>query len=809
MRPIALFLFLSISIPCLLHSQVKLEFDSSGLLKKAPPLSVKWKKDVVLQIPFSKHLADSQRAMILTRFGYLNRVLSGRISEERTKLEQEVIQLHTFLDKTPAEIKTCIGWSAFIATCSDAPVKHIIAGNAADTAARDTTLPKPVVQPIRLPDCNLACLCAFATKKLTELKSAMKKLEDLEQREELIRWLLCERQKIDPFFQGTSQHENELKLTRDTSIHPESVRFGYLYMDGKEPFSLVKNDDHHIFQRTISNARNAHYVKSNVKSVDLFAKTLLDWHNKQEALLDRKYVKQLSDSVKADRSTLTPLLAGWDDCNQTCNATLVGKLNSINDLLSKYDGIWCKANPVGNWLTNWLWYSGGDFRLNYFSFTSPDNMISEADLEAENARLANLEERKLRVEAIKKCQGCSELTLDTLDRMQDTLARINKDIADINKLRTARAKNESALKKFAAVSSNFHSLQIPLFSSENKRQVLFHDQQNSFERDMTRKAIFPDDRTIYYGFYNSKEKDTAGVLAIKEELSKFNDTGQFLQNLIAATAGLEAATALVNPYAPLVGKLLDNFKSRGRDDTGPTVKESVTRDADSACIRLRNSIRTRLWRFELLEKMLDDYNKRSTPGKLDALTDETSGYHTYTVKAKEGDAPYTNTYSLTYKQKLALTEKFSIGRQKLIAFGAGFFYNEKPAPQVSVDTTGNTFNVSTTDNRAKFVVGVKVFPWKLFEADGGIIPRYPLKRIGVFLGFQATKPLENLYAGLGWDLVPGLQISAGAHFYKRDYYTVQNNRITGKGSNYDASGLYYGITLDPIAISGLLKSFFQ
>jgi len=70
---------------------------------------------------------------------------------------------------------------------------------------------------------------------------------------------------------------------------------------------------------------------------------------------------------------------------------------------------------------------------------------------------------------------------------------------------------------------------------------------------------------------------------------------------------------------------------------------------------------------------------------------------------------------------------------------------------------------------------------------------------------DAAKPLENQYLGIGFDLLPGLGINAGPHFYRYTAYQLYNNAVVGEKKTLKVrDGLQMSLTMD----GGLAKDIF-
>ena len=76
-----------------------------------------------------------------------------------------------------------------------------------------------------------------------------------------------------------------------------------------------------------------------------------------------------------------------------------------------------------------------------------------------------------------------------------------------------------------------------------------------------------------------------------------------------------------------------------------------------------------------------------------------------------------------------------------------------------------------------------------------------LSRLSIMAGVSFPDPLENYHLGAAIDLLPGLKLIGGQHFFRRVDYTVVNGTITEEDPKIAAAGPYLGITLDPTVVT--------
>jgi len=96
----------------------------------------------------------------------------------------------------------------------------------------------------------------------------------------------------------------------------------------------------------------------------------------------------------------------------------------------------------------------------------------------------------------------------------------------------------------------------------------------------------------------------------------------------------------------------------------------------------------------------------------------------------------------------------------------------------------------------RMVLGLHTYFGKgLFLQDNHFSIKLP--RWSVFTGVGIPKPLDNFYLGAGVDLVPGLKLVTGAHFYKYTKYTFRNDQLLDKVNTYKLAGPFVSLNIDP------------
>jgi hypothetical protein len=161
--------------------------------------------------------------------------------------------------------------------------------------------------------------------------------------------------------------------------------------------------------------------------------------------------------------------------------------------------------------------------------------------------------------------------------------------------------------------------------------------------------------------------------------------------------------------------------------------------------------------------------------------------------------------------------KYKVGKRYPFTLSAGFIFN---IPRGNADTeisqttvtnpaTGQ-IEVKNFNQPYRFVAGFNIYPFKkgLFLQDDGFFPKRGRfwNRASIYFGCAISKkPLDNLYIGLTYDLVPGLKINFGPQLYRNDKVKVLNNEIIAQKVHYD-NAWFFGVHIDPISLTGFLTN---
>lgn len=827
MKQAILLLLLFFSVAA--SAQKKLSFDEKGMLKKAPPTVY---KKGFLRCNNLKVEVDADNESVndsIKKFKERIDVLRGMMGNGASRAEIVLQEKITELKKQLGDHYTAVAGK----NCCEIEVR-LKAMGICDTTGKMLYGAKDDWGYCF--ECE--CLCATFNSKFDTLNMYVRKLEDYKQRKALVNLLLCTEPNRDKISYEIKYDPTTALYTYDSlpkQLAPPKINFYDIFLINKTPISQQCKG------RVVGKLEKP-FVQDNMELAlyrqNSFLSSIINWHDSTIHLLDRKYIDSVKKWILDNGKEIGKLQAIFADCAKPCKDNYYA-WQQLNKLLQQADTFWCPTSPIARWLKAWLWYSGGDFRLNYLPFTTdkllPVKLAQKKELERQ---ITFRQEIIVKIKALKNCTGCSILALDTLRCLQDEQAVVEDKIEALkNELAGLKLdENTKQRNEWLQLKQAIHTIKLPGKSGKLNTAVNFYNAANNFERTqgsrlVDGKLIYPENKQVYVGAYNARKKP--GEFSVRQSRIKFDDRSRFttdfsngLDSLAGALGKLRPLLGVLNdPLAAFFGDFTNDKEVEKRagierrpariipaDDTAEsfTVNENnespIPDDETMPCDSLRFHITQRLWRYELLRRMLADYEKTPTPDMLKPIEPGDASFYTFAKPIGDSTAPYTTNYALLYQKDTVAMGKFSVGRQKIISLGSGLFFNVNSARVTDADSLPI---INNTDSKVKVVIGVKLYPFGLLEADGGIIPKYPAKRLSLFGGFEILKPLDNLYAGIAYDVVPGLSVSYGYHFYRRNYYKIQNNQVVDKTSRYSKSGAYWGFTLDPLVLAGVIKAFFK
>jgi len=81
------------------------------------------------------------------------------------------------------------------------------------------------------------------------------------------------------------------------------------------------------------------------------------------------------------------------------------------------------------------------------------------------------------------------------------------------------------------------------------------------------------------------------------------------------------------------------------------------------------------------------------------------------------------------------------------------------------------------------------------------------ERFSLYAGLSIKKALDNYFVGLSYDMVPGVRLISGGHFYKNYHFKIINNTVVDKASGITSGKFFIALSLQPIMLTKALGLF--
>ena len=531
---------------------------------------------------------------------------------------------------------------------------------------------------------------------------------------------------------------------------------------------------------------------------DPWNRTIRDWYKKQGDLLSSTGMQPIVDGLRAVDS--------------------VGNFSNADSAEIYRRSIEDDLVPLKKWFVSWFWLTKGTLSLDPFNQLSEnEKKILGGKLRERQQQLVQAGQQAVFLDSvrIKTEKKLSELTNfeDVQSRQQklaDDTRLVEQQLEDVKK----KLENDASLIRLKTLSTlyegSFKLSELSGSISGQYPQKQF-DAARSYQpvkyRALQRIRVkeIPEGQQLYILAHN-----VAGNQGIRiEEAAKpFKDEELFTTFVSEQLSSFDFTSI---PEASV--KSLQNFAASFTIPGLLSAKGLAVKD-DSLCTAIKPFIRpllATLWQKD--DTLLFPLN----PGLFKTVlrSDPKFRTHLLATRIEAGEAVTDSIFLKRYTEKdtvkttTVAKTSVKIGEMRYFMLAAGLAIHRSPLNVTTVDTIGGGLRTSTSQTRSRAIIGFKFYPFKNYNRDHSIIPRFPLRRLSIFTGFEMLKPLQNFYLGASYDIVPGLNISVGRNYALETRYRIQNNRITDTSRNYVNTGLYYSASVNPVLFVQFVKLFFK
>lgn len=551
-----------------------------------------------------------------------------------------------------------------------------------------------------------------------------------------------------------------------------------------------------------------------------FKKITFNWLQQTKAdysgTFDPELFRLLHEQVKAKSNTVREYLAQiqplLDKSPNYVSADLkplkdmalkaISFRDDIDGFLSTHASAVNISSQYKDWLLKWMWYQPNYMpALNPFSFKAEGNIGSEPD----TSKLEVLRLQIMAREDFYKAIDMKKTTPEQLDIIINEAVILRKERSAIEKaakdFTTAKSNNDKAILDFGNTSIQLN--EGLLMVGKDMKSLFYwqrhHDASNNYQllnEDITGEYL-EDDRVVVLS-HNLKPGETSKInLSFKDITS---DASQLTDGLSPVIAQLfDAATKLGAFGAPLlaVPKAVDNARIEAQGRVAELLgKLTALQEFDKILEYLMRQSNPVLDIKETVDKTLSYHSELSNPPKKISGPKKAS-YYMNTVTAageasKDKDKPAADTFD------------YRVNKLYRIFPMAGAFYTTNKFIEMKDGKFSELSHI-------KFIVGVKVYlkktdirSTKFFTGiDEHNTPLWK-SRTSIQLGFEAQKPLRNIYLGGGLDLWPGFCISMGAVANKYTYNETHTAE-TVRTRNLYRTGFYCGLSTDISFFTDVIK----
>ncbi|RXK86746.1 hypothetical protein [Filimonas effusa] len=528
---------------------------------------------------------------------------------------------------------------------------------------------------------------------------------------------------------------------------------------------------------------------------DPLSRVVRDWYNVSASDLLKKM-----DETGMASSRKTILGAIEAGAKETDKDKLDSKIDDLKKLMP--------------WFISWFWYTGGELTLDPLSVPAKErNAGINERINAIDKEIAVRQPRFVFLDSVKANIEKSVSRFEEFDRVQSALL---EDDARLKSLKADKARLQAQLKETGDVDKLrtddlLYQGEMVITKWGNKNPQKQFDEAQDYmaipqQRRLLRKVSeVPEDEKVYILIQNVSG---GREIQVDEKRLNFDDREEFTALLQEQLSKIDFSA-----IAASVGPLQSFLRSFASEKAMEASSYGDGADAPG-CLEIKPYL-------EDLQKKIEA-GSVSFPPSLKLFESQVQSAPRFkTVMKLTGsssgtgfEAPYRDSISfldVTKKDSVKTLSKtyIKVGALRFIQLAAGIAYNKTPATTTTIDTAGNGFRVSTSDNVSKAIFGFKLYPFKNYNRDNQIIPRYFFRRFSAFAGFEILRPLNNFYIGGAYDIVPGFSFSVGQNYYLQTRYKVENNTVVNTSRGYAKSGPYYSVMVNPVLFVQFVKLFFK
>lgn len=505
-----------------------------------------------------------------------------------------------------------------------------------------------------------------------------------------------------------------------------------------------------------------------------------------------------------------------NDTLNTFNKTTIGRaLEKMAGLEINDPGFATQLSntrDLNRWYPYWFWYTEGEFVIDPFKNPTAEGIKALKDkIKGYNRAIDSLRMQKAFIDSALVKVDESAGALRQFRYTQDISISLADQIDSLTGLKEEDTKKLSARSSlFPNTQPRFYLNNVTMFLTYHNhvRPLVQFDGSNEYQptaltkRELNRVTELPDNERGVILLHNI---DSSVVIKLDQRRTSFKDNEEFTEWVAEQLSKIDLTS--------LTGKEIPDLQSFVRSFISSADTKGLSADTILTCPNGSKNLV-----YAKILKLAQAYAAQTATFYYEnsVFSDAEPKGSLYRSQAElvkfNFESPFKDSISINQvkdgKETTLMQAYVKVGKLRFIEVAAGIAMTSQPVTTTAVDTTGNGFRMSTTDNKAKTMIGFKVYPFQHYTRDRWLLPRYPLRRISVFGGFEMLHPLDNFYLGGCYDIVPGLGFTMGANFYLQTSYKVENNVVTDTYRNYSSKGVYYGVVVNPVLFVQFVKLLF-
>ena len=215
-------------------------------------------------------------------------------------------------------------------------------------------------------------------------------------------------------------------------------------------------------------------------------------------------------------------------------------------------------------------------------------------------------------------------------------------------------------------------------------------------------------------------------------------------------------------------------------------------------------------RIDRITPFVRIYNRSLPQGNLAATTDTACRHYTQFFDPELPEAPGLFKYALLEQSGKAAPKEVTRKELKVIKtlkmdFSVGLGMNF--CPYTISRSDGTALPVTENGNQVQFVAGLHwYFLGRLNKLNDRFLGK-PEERFSLYAGLSIQNALDNYYAGLSYDVWPGIRLIAALHYYRNQSFRIVNNKVAEMAYGIEFAGPFLSVNIEPEALGKAIGLF--